>query len=74
MALSSKLKGIQVDSHYYSNMSGIKYTESFSRKLNYDTITIDLKGTIQKVSIQLPSEVTKEMYKTISNYISANNI
>lgn len=74
MALNSKLKGVQVDSHYYSNMSGIKYSESFSKKLNYDIITIDLKGTIQKLTIQLPSEVTKEMYKIISNYISVKNI
>jgi hypothetical protein len=74
LAMSSKLKGVQVDSYYYSNMSGIKYSESFSKKLNYDSMTIDLKGTIQKVKIQLPSEVTKEMYKTISNYISSNAI
>lgn len=73
-ALNKKNRGIQVDSHYYSNMSGIKYSEGIMKKLNYDIITIDLKGTIQKVMIQLPSEVTKEMYKIISNYVSVNNM
>lgn len=72
-AASNKLRGIQVNSYYYNNMAGVKYNESFSKKLNYDTMTIDLKGTIEKVTIQLPAEVTREMYKIISEYMSENN-
>lgn len=73
-ALNSKLRGVQNESYYYSNMAGIKYSEGVMKKLKYDIITIDLKGTIKKLTIQLPSEVTKEMYKIISGYISTNNI
>ncbi|CEQ04073.1 Uncharacterised protein [[Clostridium] sordellii] len=73
-AASNKLRGVQVNSYYYSNMVGVKYNEGLSKKLNYDIITIDLKGTIEKLTIQLPAEVTREMYKTISEYISVNNI
>lgn len=73
MLLVINLGGVQVNSYYYSNMAGVKYSESFSKKVNYDIITIDLKGTIEKLTIQLPAEVTREMYKTISEYISINN-
>lgn len=73
-AASNKLRGVKVNSYYYSNMAGVKYNEGLNKKLNYDIITIDLKGTIEKLTIQLPAEVTKEMYKTISEYISVNNI
>ncbi|WP_195938775.1 PH domain-containing protein [Romboutsia sp. 1001713B170131_170501_G6] len=71
-AMNKKLKGIQVDSIYYNNIASVKYSEGIIKKLNYDLITIDLKGTIQKCMIQLPSVVTKEMYRIINEYIAVN--
>lgn len=73
-AINKKLKGIQVSSHYYSNIESVKYSEGIMKKLEYDIVKIDFKGSLKTLSIQLPREVTKEMYNIINNYIANNAI
>ncbi|MEG0181648.1 MAG: PH domain-containing protein [Peptostreptococcaceae bacterium] len=73
-AMNKKLKGVQVGSIYYSNVESVTYSEGTMKKLNYDIITINLKGSIKKELIQLPREVTKEIYNIINGYITNNGV
>ena len=73
-AINKKLKGIQVTSHYYSNVESVKYREGVFKKLKYDIVTLNFKGSLKAVAIQLPKEVTKEIYNIINNYIANNAV
>lgn len=73
-ALNKKLRGIQIASHYYNNIESVKYSEGVFKKLDYDIVTLNFKGSLKSVAIQLPREVTKEMYNIVNKYIANNAV